>query len=150
MYYYEVSWSWHDDYIPFTLKNEKFFDKEEFKKLVDESTKIAYEKLFDEENRKEIMDKNYIGFCRWNEIASIVIENLKKYGFEELKITAGTEYFGLYILEAYDLEAGNKKIGCIFKEELIDKIIEHNKLVERRFFEGDIEDVSSTTEVNTQ
>ena len=115
MYYYEISWSWHDDYVPFILSNEKYFNNEEFKKIVDESVKIAYEKLFCEENKKDDIDKNYIGFCRWDEISLMVIDNLKKYGFEKLKIASNIDYFGLYVLEAYDLEAGNKNIKNIFK-----------------------------------
>lgn len=135
MYYYEISWSWHDDYIPFTLSNEKYFDNEEFKKIVDESVKIAYEKLLSEESKKDIQDKDYIGFCRWDEISDMIIEILKKYGFEKLKILSTVDYFGLFILEAYDLEAGNKNIKDIFKAELIDKTIKHNKMVEEKFFE---------------
>lgn len=131
-YYYEISWSWHDDYIPFTLCNEKYFDKEEFKKMVDESVKIAYEQLFSEESKKDNIDKNYIGFCRWDEISDIAIENLKKYGFEKLKVVSSIDYFGLYILEEYDIEAGNKNIKDVFKDELIDKIIEHNKIVDNK------------------
>lgn len=132
MYYYEMSWSWHDDYIPFTLCNEKYFDNEEFKKIVDESVKTAYEKLLTEENKKEKQVKDYIGFCRWNEISDIIIEDLKKYGFEKLKIASAVDYFGLFILEDYDLEAGNKSIKDVFKDELIDKIIKHNKIVGRK------------------
>lgn len=136
MYYYEISWSWNDEYIPIILTNDRAFSDEKFKNIVDNAVSLAFGKLFDDEYKKGSEERLQIGFCRWGELSKMILDHIKDYGFEELKIRSHIDYFGMYIVDRSLPKEEYDRLKNMCGEILVNKMIDHNDKVEGQLFGG--------------
>jgi len=128
MYYYGLNWYFYDDFEFIELMHEKRFSEKEFKKMCDEALRYAVKQLLKRKPEKDVFK---IGFYH-PDFMKLMVKYLEyKYGFKKLKYTAIAEYFGMTIIEEEDWKTGElENFRKIVGEELLKKVLEHNKKVE--------------------
>lgn len=120
MNFYEVSWSWYEEYAHKTFYSQKKLSKEEFEVLIKKLSKEAAESLVDKHD-------GWIGNAN---IIKLVWELLKKEGFYELEYGTSYGMWGSGIINSDDegyLEH--------FDQETFDKICQHNQKFGKKLYE---------------
>ncbi len=125
-YFYEISWSWHEDYVSNVYYSEKDYTHQELEIFVNEAIKKCFADMLG-------TDK-YIGFTETETIFNYIDKFFRRYEIYPLMYTAKVNYFGMYIIDK-DLSQGEEeRLKLILGEELLFKIREHNNKIEEEMF----------------